>query len=237
MTYKNRVKLLFPYELNTLALGVEQRISVGWICVRSSTTVPQQPESQRWPGGDSAAWVGGCLGATTDEDWSQKSLLLSLNIIQSTQNRAVSLWLMTGPLSRLPPKPFFSHRGGAQPASQWQLWLLLHSWWKNMKTKTISINQPTQVQVVTLKNPLPKWKWKGNTVNAYYTVGILNCILDCFWCFLTLTPCPLHLLLHSSALRKDALRHSPLKQICWEEGKSSKCDSRKKGKLCTQCKK
>lgn len=34
-----------------------------------------------------------------------------------------------------------------------------------------------------------------------------------------LTPCPLHLLLHSSALRKEALRHSPLKQICWEENR------------------
>lgn len=30
---------------------------------------------------------------------------------------------------------------------------------------------------------------------------------------LPLTPCPWHLAWHSSALRKDALRHSPLKQI------------------------
>lgn len=38
---------------------------------------------------------------------------------------------MTGPLSTLPPEPTWSHRGGAQPASQWQLWLLLHNWWEN----------------------------------------------------------------------------------------------------------
>lgn len=31
---------------------------------------------------------------------------------------------------------------------------------------------------------------------------------------LKLTPCPWHLALHSPALRKDALRHNPLKQIC-----------------------
>lgn len=48
------------------------------------------------------------------------------------KNRVVSLWLVTGPLSTLPPEPFWSHRGGAQPASQWQLWLLLHSWWKSV---------------------------------------------------------------------------------------------------------
>lgn len=57
-----------------------------------------------------------------------------------------------GPLSVLPPKPNLSQKGGAQWASQWQFFLLLHTFGAEVE-KNIQRGQDTQGQG-TLPDPL-----------------------------------------------------------------------------------
>lgn len=128
---------------------------------------------------------------------------------QSLQN-IVSLWLMTGPLSTLPPDPSWSQRGGAQPPSQWQLWLLLHSWRKEI---TLYYLKHNSIDHSSHFIHLAKWVWKLQPEEDMTLRRSGKQPENFKWHALPLTPCPWHLAWHSSALRKDALRHSPLKQI------------------------
>lgn len=170
MINKDTVKLLFPCELNstavsnvpsrTLAPAPGWRISVGGVCAHSHTTVRPQPGPQRRPEEVPTARAAGYLGGTT-KDLSQKTLSWPVSVSYS-----VSPSVMTGPLSRLPPNPFFSQRGGAQPASQWQLWLLLHSWGNTMEINWgffLLINPHRPV-------PVKKKQQQPNTVEAHYAV-------------------------------------------------------------------
>lgn len=83
----------------------------------------------------------------------------------------VSLWRMTGPLSTLPPDPSWSHIGGAQPPLQWQLWLLLHSWRKEIalsypKHNNIDVKQFWSVHSLSkMSTGVTAYKW-GRYVTA-----------------------------------------------------------------------
>lgn len=101
LKYKSTVKLLFPNELNsisvsnvpsrTLVLGVEQWISVDWVCVCSSTTVPPQPEPQKWPEGGPAAWAEGCLGWNHKRFESEDLIITSKYIVINTKQRCLTV--------------------------------------------------------------------------------------------------------------------------------------------------
>lgn len=62
---------------------------------------------------------------------------------------------LMGPLSMLPPKPSLSQSGGAQWASQWQFFLLLHTCIKTVSWSFTSLMVPSCPRDVHLVHLLP----------------------------------------------------------------------------------